>query len=72
MRRRATTLAAIADQLCTRLFGREPTAAETTSLATILTGPGAPTSCSPGSAQQRTACAVALVLLLQSPSFLTR
>lgn len=67
----ATTPAAITAQLCQRLFGRKPTAAESTAVTSILSGPGAAGTYAAGSTQQSRACAVALVLLFHSPSFLT-
>lgn len=68
----ATTPAAIADQLCTRLFGRSATANEKTAVNTLLAAQSGKATYSAGSPDQTKACIKAFVLLVHSPSFLTR
>ncbi len=68
----ATTPTAVAAQLCLRFFGRAPSAGEAKAVVTVLSGPGAPATYVAGSPQQREACAVAALLLVHSPSFLSR
>jgi uncharacterized protein (DUF1800 family) len=68
---KATTAAAIADQLCARLFGRAPTTNERAAVATILSAPALPATYTPGGTQD-TATRAAALMLMHSYSFLTR
>ena len=67
----ATTPAAIAQQVCQRLFGRAALPTETAGVTTILSGPNFPKTYTPGQTQNN-AAAVAVTALFQSPAFLTR
>jgi len=68
----ATTAGAITAQLAMRFFGRAPSAGETRSVLTILSGASYPRTFAAGSGAQNEAVAVAAVLLFHSPAFLTR
>ena len=68
---KATTPAAVGEQVCARLFGRAPTANEAAAVATVLSGPQLSKTYTPGSSQDNATKSAAL-LLMHAYAFLTR